>query len=122
MERLLQEQQKSKERIAALSLELARYMAEDREETEGNICVFDSVLDEVALRELVNLLMEKCRGIAAAFSGDDRRGYAISWQPGTGYAQPGKGAEFPDRGPGRRQSPDDTGQRLRLRRRHSRRI
>ena len=75
VERLLQEQQKGKERIAALSLELARYMAEDREETEGNICVFDSVLDEVALRELVNLLMEKCRGIAAAFSGDDRRGY-----------------------------------------------
>ena len=75
VERLLQEQQKSKERIAALSLELALYMAEDREETEGNICVFDSVLDEVALRELVNLLMEKCRGIAAAFSGDDRRGY-----------------------------------------------
>lgn len=75
VERLLQEQQKSKERIAALSLELARYMAEDREGTEGNICVFDSVLDEVALRELVNLLMEKCRGIAAAFSGDDRRGY-----------------------------------------------
>lgn len=75
VERLLQEQQKSKERIAALSLELARYMAEDREETEGNICVFDSVLDEVALRELVNLLMEKCRGIAAAFSSDDRRGY-----------------------------------------------
>ena len=75
VERLLQEQQKSKERIAALSLELARYMAEDREETEGNICVFDSMLDEVALRELVNLLMEKCRGIAAAFSGDDRRGY-----------------------------------------------
>ena len=75
VERLLQEQQKNKERIAALSLELARYMAEDREETEGNICVFDSVLDEVALRELVNLLMEKCRGIAAAFSGDDRRGY-----------------------------------------------
>ncbi len=75
VERLLQEQQKTKERIAALSLELARHMAESREETEGNICVFDEVLDEVALRELVNLLMEKCRGIAAAFSGDDERGY-----------------------------------------------
>ncbi len=75
VERLLQEQQKSKERIAALSMELARHMAESREETEGNICVFDDMLDEVALRELVNLLMEKCRGIAAAFSGDDERGY-----------------------------------------------
>lgn len=75
VERLLQEQQKSKERIAALSMELARHMAESREETEGNICVFDKVLDEVALRELVNMLMEKCSGIAAAFSGDDQRGY-----------------------------------------------
>ena len=43
--------------------------------TEGNICVFDKVLDEVALRELVNLLMEKCGGIAAAFSGSDETGY-----------------------------------------------
>ena len=75
VERLLQEQQKTKERIAALSLELVRHMAASREKTEGNICVFDDVLDEVALRELVNMLMEKCEGIAAAFSGDDERGY-----------------------------------------------
>lgn len=75
VERLLQEQQKSKERIAAVSMELVRHMAASREKTEGNICVFDNVLDEVALRELVNMLMEKCEGIAAAFSGDDERGY-----------------------------------------------
>lgn len=75
VERLLQEQQKTKERIAALSLELVRHIAESREATEGNICVFDEALDEVALRELVNLLMEKCQGIAAAFSGSDQRGY-----------------------------------------------
>ncbi len=75
VERLLREQQRSKERIAALSLELAGHMAAAREYTEGNICIFDNVLDEVALRELVNLLMEKCQGIAAAFSGDDERGY-----------------------------------------------
>ena len=37
--------------------------------------MFDNVLDEVALRELVNLLMEKCGGIAAAFSGSDEAGY-----------------------------------------------
>ena len=75
VERMLQEQQKSKERIAAVSMELVRQMAASREKTEGNICVFDDVLDEVALRELVNMLMEKCEGIAAAFSGDDERGY-----------------------------------------------
>ena len=73
--RLLAEQQKAKERIAALSMELARLKAESCHATGGNLCVFDNVLDEVALRELVNLLMEKCGGIAAAFSGSDETGY-----------------------------------------------
>ena len=73
--RLLAEQQKAKERIAALSMELARLKAESCPASEGNLCVFDNVLDEVALRELVNLLMEKCGGIAAAFSGSDETGY-----------------------------------------------
>ncbi|MGM9542982.1 MAG: DHHA1 domain-containing protein [Candidatus Limivicinus sp.] len=73
--RLLSEQQRSKERIAALIMELARLKAERCPVTEGNLCVFDNVLDEVALRELVNLLMEKCGGIAAAFSGSDETGY-----------------------------------------------
>ena len=73
--RLLAEQQKAKERIAALSMELARLKAESCPATGGNLCVFDNVLDEVALRELVNLLMEKCGGIAAAFSGSDETGY-----------------------------------------------
>ena len=73
--RLLAEQQKAKERIAALSMELARLKAERCPATKGNLLVFDDVLDEVALRELVNLLMEKCGGIAAAFSGSDEAGY-----------------------------------------------
>ena len=73
--RLLSEQQKGKERIAALSMELARLKAASCPATGGNLCVFDNVLDEVALRELVNLLMEKCGGIAAAFSGSDETGY-----------------------------------------------
>lgn len=75
VERMLAEQQKGKERIAALSLELARLKAGAMPETEGNLTVFDNVLDEVALRELVNLMMEKCGGIAAAFSGSDESGY-----------------------------------------------
>lgn len=75
VERLLQEQERQKERIAALSMALAGAYAESLPATEGNLCVFDDVLDEVALRELVNLLMEKCGGVAAAFSGSDREGY-----------------------------------------------
>ena len=51
----------------------ARMIAAAAEAREGNICIFDSVLDEVALRELVNMLSEKCTGYAAAFPAAMRR-------------------------------------------------
>lgn len=75
VERVLAEQARLKERVAELSMALAQLKAESFGYTEGNICVFDKVLDEVALRELVNLLMEKCGGMAGAFSGSDETGY-----------------------------------------------
>lgn len=75
VERVLAEQARLKERVAELSMALARLKAERFGYTEGNICVFDKVLDEMALRELVNLLMEKCGGMAGAFSGSDETGY-----------------------------------------------
>ena len=75
VERVLGEQTRQKERIGELSMELARLKAAGFPYTEGNICVFNNVLDEVALRELVNLLAEKCTGAAAAFSGSDETGY-----------------------------------------------
>ena len=75
VERILSESAKQKERISALSMELARMKAENIPETDGSICIFDEVLDDVALRELVNLLMSKCGGAAAAFSGNDEKGY-----------------------------------------------
>ena len=75
VERILSEQAKLKEKVALVSMELAALKAASVKETEGNICLFDEVLDDVALRELVNLLMEKCGGMAAAFSGNDEQGY-----------------------------------------------
>lgn len=75
VERVLAEQARLKERVAELSMALAQLKAESFSYTEGNICVFDKVLDEVALRELVNLLVEKCGGMAGAFSGSDETGY-----------------------------------------------
>lgn len=68
-------EQKLKERIAELSMAAVRMRAESTPECAGNICVFDELLDEVALRELVNMLSEKCTGYAAAFSGNDDEGY-----------------------------------------------
>ena len=67
VERQLEIQAGQKERIAALSLALAANLAEAQPETDGNLVVFDELLDEVALRELTNLLMLKCR-VAAVFS------------------------------------------------------
>ena len=75
VERLLREQQRSKERIGALGMELVRVKADAYPQVEGNICIFDNDLDEVALRELVNALSAKCTGMAAAFSGSDEQGY-----------------------------------------------
>ena len=74
VERAMEVQNRQKERIAALSLELSRRMAESQEPTEENVVLFDSVLDEVAQRELVNRLMEKCPA-AGVFSGSDGEGY-----------------------------------------------
>ena len=74
VERILNEQAKLKERLAAVNMEYVKLKAESFAETSGNICVFDNAVDDVALRELVNLLMEKC-SLAAAFSGSDSEGY-----------------------------------------------
>ena len=56
--RVLDENARLKERAATLSAELVRVKAESAAATDGNICVFDGILDEVAQRELTNLLME----------------------------------------------------------------
>ena len=75
VQRLLNEQQQLKEKNAALSEAYIKMIAAAQPGTEGNICLFESGLDEIAQRELVNLLMEKCGGIAAVFCGDDESGW-----------------------------------------------
>ena len=73
--RVLAQEQALKACIAALGMAHARRIAASEPARDGNICVFDNILDEAALRELVNLLADKCTGYAAAFSGDDEHGY-----------------------------------------------
>ena len=75
VERLLKEQQQTREKCDRLSMELVRVRASAVEKTEGSICVFDSVLDEVAQRELANLLMEKCGKLACVVCGSDDEGW-----------------------------------------------
>ena len=75
VERILGDNEKLRTRVSELGREVAKIRAAAIEETQGNICIFDSVLDEPALREIVNCAMEKCGGIAAVFSGSDEEGY-----------------------------------------------
>lgn len=75
VERVLAEQERLKQRNAELSRALAHLRAETIEPTDGNIVIFDSVLDEPALRELINDAVTKCGGLAAVFSGSDEAGY-----------------------------------------------
>lgn len=75
VERVMKEQEKLKARVAELSRELALCRAEAIKPTEGNICIFDTTLDEPALRSLINAAVKKCGGIAAVFSGSDDTGF-----------------------------------------------
>ena len=67
VQRLLQERDALKEKNALLAMELVQFKAAQQPKTDGNICLFEMIPDEIAVRELVNLLMEKCGGIAAVF-------------------------------------------------------
>lgn len=73
--RVMKEQEKLKARVSELSRELAACRAAAITPTEGNICIFDSTLDEPALRALINEAVKKCGGVAAVFSGSDDTGF-----------------------------------------------
>ena len=73
--RVLAQQEKLRLRNAELGMCLAVIISEQYKPTPGNICVFDDTLDEVSQRELVNMLADKCGGIAAVFCGSDGQGY-----------------------------------------------
>ncbi len=73
--RVMKEQEKLKARVSGLSRELAACRAAAIAPTEGNICIFDSTMDEPALRALINEAVKKCGGVAAVFSGTDDTGF-----------------------------------------------
>lgn len=75
--RVLAELSEKKQKIAALSKQLALTKAALISETDGNICVFEKDFDTDSLRILANEGKKKCNGIFAAFSGDDICGYSF---------------------------------------------
>ena len=75
VQRLLHERDALKEKNALLAMELIRFKAAQQPETEENLCLFEAIPDEIAVRELVNLLMEKTGGLAAVFFPGEMGGY-----------------------------------------------
>ena len=67
VERLLEAQDKLKERASALGMRYAALRAASIAPTEGHICLFEEGMSEAAARELVNRLAEKTPGAAALF-------------------------------------------------------
>ncbi len=67
VEKLKAERDTLKEKNACLAQALIQYKAAAQPETDGNICLFEELPDEIAARELVNLLTEKTPGLAAVF-------------------------------------------------------
>ena len=39
------------------------------------ICIFEEILDSIAMRNFVNGAMERCDGVCGAFIGSDEKGY-----------------------------------------------
>ena len=84
VDRILENAAVQKQRIAELSMANVGYLASAQEWVEGNICLVDHLLDEVALREMVNRMAEKCSGFAAALfpAGEGQWRYIIGSRKG----------------------------------------
>lgn len=74
VERVIAENSDLKQKIAAISKQLATLKAEEIPETTGNICVFEDGLDTDGLRILANEGKKKCK-VFAVLSGNNKSGY-----------------------------------------------
>ena len=75
VERVKSEIAELKLTVATLRRELLAYKAAELVPVENNMCIFEKTMEVSDLRELVNIGVEKCGGVCAAFTGDDNNGY-----------------------------------------------
>lgn len=73
--RLQEENAGLKSRLAGLSKELLTYKAQEVEENQDMVLMFEEGLEGSDVRELVNLLLAKGSKVGAVFVGDDSTGY-----------------------------------------------
>ena len=73
--RLMEAQDRLKERASILGMRYAALRAETIAPGEGHICLFEEAMSEAAARELVNRLTEKTAGAAALFLSEGESGW-----------------------------------------------
>jgi len=76
VERLGRELETAKSALQRMEFQRLQKRAEALVYTEGNLCLFEEPgVDMNALRELVNVAVTRCSGMAAAFTGSDDAGW-----------------------------------------------
>lgn len=75
VDRMIEEIDGLKSKIAQMKKEITALRLEKIEYTEGNLCIFEEDGDMLSLRNLVNEAKKRCGGICACFSGNDEAGY-----------------------------------------------
>jgi alanyl-tRNA synthetase len=82
-DRLLGELEEKKQTISALRGRLEVMMADAIVPTEGSLCLFDTDLEPIEMRRLLNRAVQKCGRFCGVFVGDDERGYRYAIGRGT---------------------------------------
>jgi alanyl-tRNA synthetase len=71
VEKLQNDMDEVKQKFTSLNQKLAQAKMQTIVKTTGNLVIFESEIDTVTLREMVNMGMQFCGSICAAFSGED---------------------------------------------------
>lgn len=74
-DRLYTEYENQKHEIVSLKTDIFKLKSERIGNTIGNLCLFEDKSDSAALRNYANMLVSKCSGVCAIFSGSDKDGY-----------------------------------------------
>ncbi len=75
VEKLLDDVSSLKIKVAQRDLELRRLKLDKIQQTDGNLCIFETVEDMNQMRNFANEAVKKCGRICGVFSGDDNSGY-----------------------------------------------
>lgn len=72
----LQEQQQSlREQLNHIQAMYLKEKVDKISAKDKYVCVFEEALDSIAVRNFVNVAMERCDGVCGAFMGNDQKGY-----------------------------------------------